>query len=250
MDFGLAKGQRLRALESQAGGLIGTLRYAAPEQLAAASLRVGPAADVRGLGVTLWELLTRRRLFHEAEDERQLAAMIYDRDVPRLRSIDTGLDRDLEAIVARATERRAADRIATAALVAQYLQLYLDGEALPIRPPATAEIVGRWFRDHRAMVVSVAAASITTAAAVLVALVLVIISRNNEATRPARGPEAATEAGQLAARNKDLAAMEEAARKNAERQSAHFEAWCVQCSAHQGEQCAGNQSGGGGPHAR
>ena len=97
-----------------AGGLLGTLRYAAPEQLAAASLKVGPAADVRGLGVTLWELLTRRRLFAEAEDERQLAALVHDQDVPRLRTIDPSLDRDLEAIVARATERRAADRIATA----------------------------------------------------------------------------------------------------------------------------------------
>jgi hypothetical protein len=34
------------------------MRYAAPEQLAAANLRVGPAADVRGLGVTMWELLS------------------------------------------------------------------------------------------------------------------------------------------------------------------------------------------------
>ena len=73
MDFGLAKGQSLELTASRAGGLLGTLRYAAPEQLAAASLKVGPAADVRGLGVTLWELLTRRRLFAEAEDERQLA---------------------------------------------------------------------------------------------------------------------------------------------------------------------------------
>ena len=71
MDFGLAKGQSLDLTSTRSGGLLGTLRYAAPEQLAAASLKVGPTADVRGLGVVLWELLTRRRLFADADDERR-----------------------------------------------------------------------------------------------------------------------------------------------------------------------------------
>ena len=42
MDFGLAKGQSLELAASRAGGLLGTLRYAAPEQLAAASLQRRP----------------------------------------------------------------------------------------------------------------------------------------------------------------------------------------------------------------
>ena len=176
MDFGLAKGQSLSLTASNAGGLLGTLRYAAPEQLAAASLKVGPVADVRGLGVTLWELLTRRRLFAEAEDERQLAALVYDRDVPRLRTIDPTLDRDLEAIVARATERRAADRIATAGQLAEYLQLYLDGQPLPIRPPTTAEVVRRWVRDHK----PAAAALLAIVTTIAIAFVLITLSRNEE----------------------------------------------------------------------
>jgi hypothetical protein len=112
MDFGLAKGQTVATSVSRAGGLLGTLRYAAPEQLAAATLSVGAQADVRGLGVTLWELLTRRRLFAEAEDEKRLAQLVYDQDVPRLRAMEATFDPDLEAIVARATERRPADRLA------------------------------------------------------------------------------------------------------------------------------------------
>ena len=172
MDFGLAKGQSVSLSASKAGGLLGTLRYAAPEQLAAASLKVGPPADVRGLGVTLWELLTRQRLFIEAEDERQLASMVHDQDVPRLRSIDPSLDADLEAIVARATERRVADRIQAAAQLADYLQLYLDGKPLPIRPPSTAELLGRWVRGHKALVATAAAAL----AAILVTVTLAFIS--------------------------------------------------------------------------
>jgi hypothetical protein len=83
MDFGLAKGPNLTLSASKQGGLLGTLRYAAPEQLAARSLKVGPQADVRGLGVTLWELLTRQRLFAEAEDEKELAHLVHEEDVPQ-----------------------------------------------------------------------------------------------------------------------------------------------------------------------
>ena len=79
-------------------------------------------------------------------------------DVPRLRSIDPTLDADLEAIVARATERRVADRIQTAGQLAEYLQLYLDGKPLPIRPPSAAELLRRWVREHKGLVGSAAAA--------------------------------------------------------------------------------------------
>src|SRR5438067_12765048 len=144
MDFGLAKGESHALAASKQAGFLGTLRYAAPEQLAAAMMRVGPAADVRALGCVLWELLTRRRLFGDAEDEVQLAAAVMHRDVPRLRQIDPALDRDLEAIVARATEREAGQRIASAGQLAEYLGLYLEGEPLPIRTPSTREVVWRW----------------------------------------------------------------------------------------------------------
>ena len=121
------------------------------------------------MGALLWELLTRRRLFGEAEDERQLAALVYDADVPRIRSIDPTLSRDLEAIVTRATERRVADRIQSAAQLAEYLQQYLDGHPLSIRPPSVTELLGRWIREHKAA----AAATAVTALTIMVALVLV-----------------------------------------------------------------------------
>jgi WD40 repeat protein/serine/threonine protein kinase len=179
MDFGLAKSQSVsRESSLQGGGLLGTLRYAAPEQLAAATLRVGPAADVRGLAVVLWELLTRKRLFSQAEDERQLAAMVHDQDVPRLRTIDAAFDADLDAIVARATERRATDRIPTAALLAEYLGLWLDHKPLPIRSPGIGETIGRWVRQHRALVGTTTLAAAIVVGAVITAFILITKSRN------------------------------------------------------------------------
>jgi serine/threonine protein kinase/predicted negative regulator of RcsB-dependent stress response len=202
MDFGLAKGKSLSLTASGQGGFLGTLRYAAPEQLAAATLPVGPAADVRALGVTMWELLTRQRLFGEAEDEAQLAQLVHDHDVPRLRAVDPSLDADLEAIVARATERRPTDRIQTAREMADYLQMYLDGKTLPIRPPSSGELMQRWIRDHRPLVAASAAAAAVIAATIVVAFLLILNSRNNAHT--------------LALEKTNLAIKETAARHEAE----------------------------------
>ena len=94
MDFGLAKGQSISASISHAGGFLGTLRYAAPEQLAAATLKVGPTADIRGLGATMWELLTRERLFGDAEDEAQLA-------YPRNKTASTAFKKLLHKLIQR-----------------------------------------------------------------------------------------------------------------------------------------------------
>ena len=120
-------------------------------------LPVGPQADIRGLGVTLWELLTRERLFGEADD-RQLAATGADHDVPRLRTMDPTFDADLEAIVARATERRSSDRIQSAAQLADYLQMYLDGQRCRFVRRACWEIIRRRIRENARVIASAAAA--------------------------------------------------------------------------------------------
>ncbi|HZY86994.1 MAG TPA: serine/threonine-protein kinase, partial [Gemmataceae bacterium] len=216
MDFGLAKGRSLATTVSRAGGLLGTLRYAAPEQLAAATLKVGPPADVRALGVTLWELLALRRLFAGAKDEKQLAQMVHDQDVPRLRSVVPGLDRDLEAVVARATERRVADRTQTAGRLAEYLQLWLDGRPLPIRRPGTAEMLWRWVRTHK----TAAAAVLSVATTVVIALVLVTFAWNAASRAEQLASKRADDNDKLAKEQERLAGLEKQARENAETASA------------------------------
>ncbi len=180
MDFGLAKGHTRTLEASRIGGLLGTLRYAAPEQLAAAQVKVGPKADVRGVGATLYELLTRRRLFDDAVDENQLAAWVLNRDVPRLRGIDPSLDRDLEAIVAAATEREQSDRLSAREL-ADYLDLYLAGKPLPIRLPGVSELARRWVREHKGLVASAAMALVATVLVSIVAAVLIGQAKRKEA---------------------------------------------------------------------
>jgi serine/threonine protein kinase/tetratricopeptide (TPR) repeat protein len=210
MDFGLAKGQSLSLAASRQGGLLGTLRYAAPEQLAAASLKVGPAADVRGLGVTLWELLTRRRLFEETADEKQLAEMVHERDVPLLRSVDPSLDRDLEAVVARATERGIADRIPTARELAGHLQLYLDGKPLPLRPPGTAELLWRWVRRNPAVVGLLAALALLVVGGAAVVTGLWLRAEGNRAEAEANARAARQTVNDFFTRVSEEVLLEEA----------------------------------------
>lgn len=144
MDFGLAKGQSMALTTNRSGGLLGTLRYSAPEQLAAANMQVGPAVDVRGLGVTMWELLTKRRLFADAEDERQLASWVLNHDVPALRTVDPRLSPDLEAIAEKATERNVENRIQQIGDMVGYLDAYLDGKPVVIgKPKALQEFAAR-----------------------------------------------------------------------------------------------------------
>jgi WD40 repeat protein/serine/threonine protein kinase len=178
MDFGLAKRQSQSLTQSWTNGQERVSRYAAAEQIAGGKVQVGPAADVRGLGATCWELCTRRRLFADARDDRQLAAWVLHRDVPRLREIDPSLDADLEAIVARATERSAEARLQTARELADYLDLYLADKPLPIRPPSAREAVSRWIRQHRPLVATAMTALLAVIAVTVVAFVLIVRSRN------------------------------------------------------------------------
>ena len=166
MDFGLVKGEGTALTTASSGGFLGTLRYAAPEQLASATLQLGPAADVRALGVTTWELLTRKRLFADAHDEVQLAQAVHEQDVPLLSSVDPAIDPDLEAIVARATERRVSDRIQTAQELADYLDLYLAGKPVPLRTSGKQEQLKRWVGNNRALT---ATGSIAVVALILMA---------------------------------------------------------------------------------
>ena len=89
LDFGLAKQQRTPGLPgnsepavslTQAGLVIGTPDYMSPEQ--AAGRTVDFRSDQFSAGVVLYEMLTRRRLFHRDTPVETLAAIIQDEILP------------------------------------------------------------------------------------------------------------------------------------------------------------------------
>jgi serine/threonine-protein kinase len=113
-DFGIAKAVGQTSQITQAGSVLGTAAYLAPEQASGAD--VGPAADQYGLGVVTYQLLAGR-LPYEAGSLTELA-LLQQREYPiRLDEIAP----EVPAALALAVER---------ALALEPGQRYEDAEAM------------------------------------------------------------------------------------------------------------------------
>jgi WD40 repeat protein len=139
-DFGLAKADTDHDDVTHTGDIVGTLRYMAPERFQGhADVR----SDVYALGLTLYELLTLRPAFHEA-DRNKLIAEVMHGQPPRPRNLDTSVPRDLETIVLKATAREPAQRYQAPAEVAEDLQCFLDDRPIKARRTTLWEHAWRW----------------------------------------------------------------------------------------------------------
>jgi WD40 repeat protein/serine/threonine protein kinase len=130
---------------------LGTLRYASLEQLRGEQLDA--RADVYSLGATLWELLALRPIF-AASDQTPTPDLIrrLEADEPaRLGRVNRAVGDDLEAVVHRCLEKRAAARYATARELAADLRRVLDGEPVAARPVTRVGRASRWVRRRPAL---------------------------------------------------------------------------------------------------
>lgn len=129
-DFGLAKIPASAPELSRDGELIGTPAYMSPEQAAGHNEQIGPATDVWGLGVILYELLTGLRPFPGGDQTRMLFAIQTARPLPP-RQIRPLLEPTLERIILRCLEKNPARRYPSAAALADDLERYERGEPVP-----------------------------------------------------------------------------------------------------------------------
>lgn len=159
-DFGLAK---LTGRESSgltlSHAVLGTPGYLAPEQ-AAGSVDVTTAADIYGLGATLYELLTGRPPFVGA-NAMETMLMAIGHEPQRPRQFNPNIHRDLETIALRCLEKVPEQRYASAAAVADELERFLRHEPIVARPVGSAERVWRWCRRKPALASLVGALILT-----------------------------------------------------------------------------------------
>jgi serine/threonine protein kinase len=145
-DFGLVKIADDDGL-TKTGDVLGTVRYMAPEQLEGQS---DSTSDLYSLGLTLFELLTLRPAF-EGNQHVTLNLRLKQRDVPRPRSLNAAIPRDLETIILKATARDRAARYASGALLVDDLQRFVDDRPIRARREMLWERAWRWSRQNPAL---------------------------------------------------------------------------------------------------
>jgi len=150
MDLGLAAVRDAsRALTRDGGAVMGTLRYAAPEQLSRGPLAVDPRADVYALGASFYELLAGRPVVDAADDASAVRQALLERPPP-LRRLAPDVSADLAVIVEKALEKDPARRYESADALAQDLELFLEGRPIRARPPSVGYLLGLALRRNRA----------------------------------------------------------------------------------------------------
>ena len=131
LDFGVVKA--LTSESTRSGGMLGTVRYMAPEQIENASTAT-QSADIYSVGAILYECLTGHAVHSESSLQQTLFA-ILQRD-PRPPSEFRELPAGLEPIVLRALSRDVASRFADADALARALAPF--GAAAPYSPKTAA----------------------------------------------------------------------------------------------------------------
>ena len=128
MDFGISKATRGErgAPVTETGQVIGTPQYMAPEQIAGGE--VDGRSDIYSVGVTLYAIVTGAPPFADTAFTQLAARHLLDR-APSLAEARAGLPPALVDAVARALEKRPADRFASARAFADALGGIAPGPA-------------------------------------------------------------------------------------------------------------------------
>ena len=164
-DFGLAKlldgnNDLTRSLTT-----FGTAGFIAPEQAGGAAADFTPAADVYSLGAVLFNLLAGRPPFL-GSNPVSVIRQASETQAPKLRSLASSLDRDLETICAHCLERDPKARYQSASDLAVDLERWLDGRPIVARPVSPPARIWRWSRRNPKLVGAATAGLLLGAAAV------------------------------------------------------------------------------------
>jgi serine/threonine protein kinase/WD40 repeat protein len=144
-DFGLARVAETTGDQTKSGTLLGTPAYMAPEQAKGRLDEIGPATDVYGLGVVLYEMLAGRPPFRGATDTDTLRQVLFE-EPPALRQIRPNIPADLEAICRCCLEHDQHRRYSSARELGADLRRFLRGEPTLTRPLSSMGQLVRWIR--------------------------------------------------------------------------------------------------------
>jgi serine/threonine protein kinase/tetratricopeptide (TPR) repeat protein len=177
-DFGLAKWLEPTDRSTRTPSIFGTPGYIAPEQVKDSGKKLTPTSDVYSLGAVLFDLLTGRPPF-TGEHALKTIQQAAEKPAPKLRTLASGLDRDLETICAKCLERDPLVRYRSAGELADDLGRWLHGRSIVARPVSPPVRLWRWGRRNP-LVAQMAALLLAMATAVGV-----LISKAQTVSSPA-----------------------------------------------------------------
>ncbi|PWU21599.1 MAG: hypothetical protein C5B49_02350, partial [Bdellovibrio sp.] len=122
VDFGIAKAEN-QVEHTRAGTIKGKFGYMSPEQ--AEGQAVDLRTDIFSLGIVLWELLAKDRLF-VAQNEAATLRKVRECQIPSLRKINPSIPPELERICNKALAKDRSLRYQTAAAFHKDLNRFLN----------------------------------------------------------------------------------------------------------------------------
>jgi serine/threonine-protein kinase len=146
IDFGIAKATSMVDQElTRAGQLKGKSSYMSPEQVRREPL--DRRSDVFSVGIVLWEMLTRRRLFSRKSELESMIA-ICNEDVAAPSSIVPGLPQELDAICKKALAHDREERYQTADEMRADVEALIAAQGWTNSPLALQEELAALFPDE------------------------------------------------------------------------------------------------------
>ncbi len=142
-DFGLARLMDIDSGESQAGKVMGTPSYMAPEQASGQAHDAGPAADVWHAGAVLYEVPSPVGPPFKGQTVVETLDQVRTQDPVPPSRWQPGVPRDLETICLKCLRKEPENRYASAAELADELVRYQQGKPTPWR--------GRWVGSERSL---------------------------------------------------------------------------------------------------
>ncbi len=137
-DFGVAKASTQQT-KTRTGNIKGKVAYMSPEQCMGDV--VDRRTDVFALGIVLYELVTRRRLFHHLKSDLLVMQEITTKDIARASTLNSEVDVVLDAIIARALSRSLEARFPSAGDLSAALDGWVAGRA-------NERVLATWFAEH------------------------------------------------------------------------------------------------------
>jgi tetratricopeptide (TPR) repeat protein/tRNA A-37 threonylcarbamoyl transferase component Bud32 len=142
--------------ETLPGSALGTPAYMSPEQAEGNFESLGRRSDVYSLGATLYCLLTGRPPF--AGDAGEVIPAVQKGQFPPPRSLDSSIDRALEAVCLKAMAVEPGDRYGSCRALAEDIERWMADEPVSAWREPFVRRARRWARRNRTAVTAAAVA--------------------------------------------------------------------------------------------